>query len=101
MNDLARKNDLVGKNTVITLSTSGLDSATLLGSHVRFHIPAGMNPFRGPREIPRFLNGVFVNEFRPQVLIPANHPRGEIIRRTADYFQAIPAYLSWSDFIEH
>ena len=60
-----------------------------------------MNPFSGPREIPRFLNGVFVGQFLPQVQIPADHPRGDDIRRVAVILQALPAYLTRSDYIEH
>ena len=33
-------------------------------------ILAGTNQFCGPREIPRYLNGVFVGQFLPQVQIP-------------------------------
>ncbi len=64
-------------------------------------ILAGTNQFRGPREIPCFLNGVFVGQFLPQVQIPANHPRGEIIRLAAATLRTLPAYLTRSDYIEH
>ena len=64
-------------------------------------ILAGTNQFCGPREIPRYLNGVFVGQFLPQVQIPVDHPHGEIIRRAAATLCALPAYLTRSDYIEH
>ena len=60
--------DLAGKKSPVALSVSRLDSDTLSD-----------NPFSGPREIPRFLNGVFVGQFLPQVQIPADHPQGDDI----------------------
>jgi hypothetical protein len=95
---------LAGKNSPVTLSVSRFDSDTLSASHldsVRFPILAGTNQFRGPREIPRFLNGVFIGQFLPQVQIPADHPRGEIIRWAAATLRKLPAYQTRSDYIEH
>jgi len=82
--------DLAGKKSPVALSVSRLDSDTLSD-----------NPFCGPREIPRFLNGVFVGQFLPQVQIPADHPRGDDIRRVAAILRALPAYLTRGDYIEH
>jgi hypothetical protein len=95
---------LAGKNSSVTPSVSRFDSDTLLASRldsVRFRILAGTNQFRGPREIPRFLNGVFIGQFLPQVQIPADHPRGEIIRWAAATLRKLPAYQTRSDYIEH
>ncbi len=64
--------DLAGENAPVTLSVARLNS-------VQFPIPAGTNQFSGPREIPCNVNGVFVGPFLPQVQIPVDHPRGEII----------------------
>jgi len=54
-----------------------------------------------PRVIPRFLNGVFVGQFLPQVQIPPSHPRGDIIRWAAATLRALTAYLTRSDYKEH
>jgi len=56
---------------------------------------------RQGEEIPRFLNGVFMGQFLPQVQIPADHPRGEDIRRAAATLRALPAYQTRCDYIEH
>jgi hypothetical protein len=96
--------DLAGENSPVALSVSRLDSDTLSESRldsVRFPILAGTNPFRGPREIPRILDGVLLGQFLPQVQIPADHPRGEDIRRAAATLRTLPAYLTRSDYIEH
>ena len=85
---------LAGKNSPVTLSESRLDS-------VRVPILVVMNKFRGPREIPHFLNGVFMGQFLPQVQIPADPPHGEIIRWAAATLHTLPAYLTRSDYIEH
>ena len=94
----------MGKNSPVTLSVSRLDSDTLsvfrLNS-VRFPILAGTNPFRGPREIPRILDGVLLGQFLPQVQIPPSHPRGDIIRWAAATLRALPAYQTRRDYIEH
>jgi hypothetical protein len=45
--------------TRVTLSVSHLDSDTL-------SVSRGTNQFSGPREIPRFLDGVFMGQFLPQ-----------------------------------
>ena len=56
----------------------------------------------GPREIPRKKkDGVFFGQFLPQVQIPADHPRGDEIRRAANFLRAQPAYKDRSDYIEH
>jgi len=47
------------------------------------------------------LNGVFVGQFLSQVQIPADHPRGDDIRRVAAILRALTAYLTRSDYIEH
>ena len=86
--------DLAGGNSPVTLSVSCLDP-------VRFPILAGTNPFSGPREIPRFLNGVFMGQFLPQAQIPADHPQGEVIRWAAATLCALPAYKTRRDYIEH
>jgi hypothetical protein len=96
--------DLAGENSPVTLSVSCLDFDTLSVScldSVRFPILVGTNPFSGPREIPRFLNGVFMGQFLPQVQIPADHPSGEIIRWAAATLRTLPAYQTRSDYIEH
>jgi hypothetical protein len=70
---------------------------------VRVPIPAGTNPLGGPREIPRRKDGVFFGQFLPQVQIPADHPRGDDIRRAAAaaFWCALTAYKERSDYIEH
>ena len=96
--------DLAGKNSPVALSVSRINSDTLSESRldsVRVPIPAGTNPFGGPRDIPRLVNGVFVGQFLPQVQIPADHPRGDEIRRAANFLRAQPAYKDRSDYIEH
>ena len=97
--------DLAGKNSPIALSVSRMDSDTLSESRldsVRVPIQAGTNPFGGPREIPRKKkDGVFFGQFLPQVQIPADHPRGDEIRRAAAFLHALPAYKHRSDYIEH
>ena len=95
---------LAGKNSPVTPSASRLDSDTQSAPRldsVRVPILAGTNQFRGPREIPRFLNGVLLGQFLPQVQIPADHPRGEIIRWAAATLRTLPAYQTRSDYIEH
>jgi len=87
--------DLAGKNSPVTLSASCLNS-------VQLPILAGMNQFSGPIEIPCNLDGVFVGQlFLPQVQIPADHPRGEVIRWAAATLCTLPAYKTRSDYIEH
>jgi hypothetical protein len=97
--------DLAGKNSSFALSVSRMDSDTLSESRldsVRVPIPAVTNPFGGPREIPRKKkDGVFYGQFLPQVPIPADHPRGDDIRRAAATWRASPAYKDRSDYIEH
>ena len=61
--------DLAGKNFPVALSVSREDSDTLSVSRldsVRVPIPAGTNPFMGPREIPSKKDGVFFGQFLPQ-----------------------------------
>ena len=58
-------------------------------------------PFGGPREIPHLEDGVFFGLFLPQVQIPADHPRGDDIRRAAATWRASPAYKDRRDYIEH
>ena len=96
--------DLAGKNSSFALSVSRMDSDTLSESRldsVPVPIQAGTNPFGGPRDIPRLVNGVFVGQFLPQVQIPADHPQGYEIRRAAATWRASPAYKDRSDYIEH
>ena len=42
-----------------------------------------------------------MGQFLPQVQIPADHPRGEIIRWAAACLYTLPAYKTRSDYIEH
>ncbi len=93
---IPRKNDMVGKNAPVTLSVSHLNS-------VRFPILVGTIQFCGPGEIPCILNGVFVGQFlsQPQVQIPADHPREEIIRGAVACLLTLPAYKTRSDYIGH
>ena len=97
--------DLAGKNSPVALSVSRMDSDTLSVSRlnsVRVPIPVVTNPFGGPRKIPNEKkDGVFFGQFLPQVPIPADHPRGDEIRRAAAFWRASPAYKERSDYIEH
>jgi len=42
-----------------------------------------------------------MGQFLPQVQIPADHPRGEVIRWAAATLCALPAYKTRRDYIEH
>ena len=53
--------------------------------------------FSGPRIIPTS----FVGQFLPQVMIPTDHPCGNIIRRAAVMMRSLPAYEFRRDYIEH
>ena len=77
--------------------TPGVDVLVGKNSPVTPPILAGTNQLCGSREIPHFLNGVFVGQFLPQVQIPSDHPHGEIIRWAAATLRALPAYLTTSD----